>query len=213
MTDLNWAQPVPIPSACAAGAGHRHGSCSPACSRPGRCRCRRRSVGGCARRRGQCRGQPRAAGAEIATADAIPPGPVAVLEQAKPGAAIAYDAMGRRDPHPRHRGIGLGCHADHHSSRRRGARRTATHSITFGVAATGLYAISYPGELAFGTADGTEVVVNDSRRLVMVQSGLPSVLPGKTAAVAANGEVNLPNDDGLGRRIPRPVARDDANGE
>ena len=73
-------------------------------------------------------------------------------------------------------------------------RVVATQSITFGVASSGRYAISYPGELAFGTDDGTEVAVSDTRKLVMVQAGLPSVVPGKAAVVAADGELNLPND-------------------
>lgn len=69
-----------------------------------------------------------------------------------------------------------------------------SQAIEFGVAASGHYSIAYPGETAFSTTDGTQVQVNDARKLVMIQAGAPTAVPGMPPWALANGELDLPND-------------------
>jgi hypothetical protein len=194
MANLNWAQPVPL--------SHRRGDA------------RRRSplrlaasgllatligvglgVGAWAVVNGASPSTSAPTNVGAAAPAAVLPGPTAVLDQAKPGAQITpTDWVGAIRSRATSRAAVSGTMEIHIHPAGDDTRVVASQAITFGVDPSGLYAISYPGELAFGTADGIEVAVSDNRKLVMIQAGLLSVVSGKTPAVAANGELNLPND-------------------
>jgi hypothetical protein len=69
----------------------------------------------------------------------------------------------------------------------------AGQQLTFGVSSAGPYSIAFPGSEAFGTADGTQVQIDDTRRMVQMTAGA-AVLSLRPSWITSTGELALPND-------------------